>query len=345
MTWASSAHGLPGVFISFEGGEGVGKTTQIRFMESVLKKAGLDVVRLREPGGTTVGENLRSIVLDAKNDMLNDRAELYIYEAARAQIVAEVIRPALERGAVVLCDRFVDSTVAYQGYGRGLDPAFVRQANEFACQGILPDVTVLLTVDSTAMGLRRATRRLGADRLELAGTEFHQRVNEGFKQIAAEHPERIHVVASTSTKSAAARAVWDAVGGVLRDAFGVEPPTEADYARLDKLRRRPGGGGGSGSRGGRQGGGNRHGGSRDGQRHEGGQRRDGGQRREGNQRRDGGSKSEQQGERTSRGDQRNNAGARGRRDSRSRGMHGGARRGTNERSNGQGAAGSEGARS
>ncbi len=333
MTWVSSAHGLPGVFISFEGGEGVGKTTQIRFMESVLKKAGLDVVRLREPGGTTVGESLRSIVLDAKNDMLDDRAELYIYEAARAQIVAEVIRPALERGAVVLCDRFVDSTVAYQGYGRGLDPAFVRQANEFACQGILPDVTVLLTVDSTAMGLRRATRRLGADRLELAGTEFHQRVNEGFKQIAADHPERIHVVTSTSTKSAAARAVWDVVGGVLRDAFGVEPPTEADYARLDKPRRRPGRGGGSGSRGGRQGGGNRHGVSRD------------GQRREGGQRRDGGSKGERQGERGSRGDQRNNAGARGRRDSHLRGSHGGAQRSANERSNGQGAAGAEGARS
>lgn len=248
MTWTSSTHGLPGVFVSFEGGEGVGKTTQIRFMESILKKAGLDVVRLREPGGTSVGESLRSIVLDAKNDKLDDRAELYIYEAARAQIVAEVIRPALERGAVVLCDRFVDSTVAYQGYGRGLDPAFVRRANEFACQGILPDVTVLLTVDSTAKGLRRATRRLGADRLELAGTEFHQRVNEGFKQIAAEHPERIHVVASTSTKSAAARAVWGVVGEVLHAAFGVEPPTEADYARLDKPRRRSGGRGGSGSR-------------------------------------------------------------------------------------------------
>ena len=129
MTWTSSTHGLPGVFVSFEGGEGVGKTTQIRFMESVLKKAGLDVVRLREPGGTSVGESLRSIVLDAKNDRLDDRAELYIYEAARAQIVAEVIRPALERGAVVLCDRFVDSTVAYQGYGRGLDPACSMQTS------------------------------------------------------------------------------------------------------------------------------------------------------------------------------------------------------------------------
>lgn len=250
MSYVSSAHGLPGVFISFEGGEGVGKTTQIAFMEKMLKKAGLDVVRLREPGGTKVGEDLRSIVLDAKNDMLDDRSELFIYEAARAQIVAEVIRPALERGAVVLCDRFVDSTVAYQGYGRGLDPAFVRAANEFACQGILPDRTVLLTVDSTALGLKRATRRLGADRLELAGSEFHQHVNEGFKRIAADHPERVRTVSSGTTKSAAARGVWDAVGDVLAEAFGVQPPTDADYAELDRRRRRPNGARKGGKRGG-----------------------------------------------------------------------------------------------
>ncbi len=247
MSYASAAHGMPGVFITFEGGEGVGKTTQISFMERVLKRAGLDVVRLREPGGTGVGEDLRSIVLDAKNDALDDRAELFIYEAARAQIVAEVIRPALERGAVVLCDRFVDSTVAYQGYGRGLDPAFVRAANEFACQGVMPDCTVLLTVDSAAMGLRRATRRLGADRLELAGTEFHRRVNEGFKRIAADHPERVRVVSSASTKSAAARAVWEAVGGVLAQAYGVDAPSDADFAALDRRRRRPKGGAPNGS--------------------------------------------------------------------------------------------------
>ena len=241
MAYASATHGLPGVFITFEGGEGVGKTTQIAFMERVLKKAGLDVVRLREPGGTKVGEDLRAIVLDAKNDMLDDRAELYLYEAARAQIVAEVIRPALARGAVVLCDRFVDSTVAYQGYGRGLDPDFVRQANEFACQGILPDRTVLLTVDSTSLGLRRATRRLGADRLELAGTEFHQRVNEGFGKIAAAHPDRVRTVSSSTTKSAAARGVWEAVGDVLEAAFGVTAPCDADFASLDRPRRRPSG--------------------------------------------------------------------------------------------------------
>ena len=241
MAYASATHGLPGVFITFEGGEGVGKTTQIAFMERVLKKAGLDVVRLREPGGTKVGEDLRAIVLDAKNDMLDDRAELYLYEAARAQIVAEVIRPALARGAVVLCDRFVDSTVAYQGYGRGLDPDFVRQANEFACQGILPDRTVLLTVDSTSLGLRRATRRLGADRLELAGTEFHQRVNEGFGKIAAAHPDRVRTVSSSTTKSAAARGVWEAVGDVLEAAVGVTAPCDADFASLDRPRRRPSG--------------------------------------------------------------------------------------------------------
>ena len=127
-------------------------------------------MRLREPGGTAVGEELRAVVLDPKNDNLSDEAELLIYEAARAQIVAEVIRPALERGAVVLCDRFADSTIAYQVHGRGLDAAFVGQANAFACQGISPDRTILLTTGGSARtGLSRATHQVGADRLERRG--------------------------------------------------------------------------------------------------------------------------------------------------------------------------------
>ena len=162
-----------GIFITFEGGEGAGKTTHIRFLSEKLRERGREVVRLREPGGTAVGEELRAVVLDPKNDNLSDEAELLIYEAARAQIVAEVIRPALERGAVVLCDRFADSTIAYQVHGRGLDAAFVEQVNAFACQGISPDRTILLTTGGSARtGLSRATHR-GADRLERAGEEFH----------------------------------------------------------------------------------------------------------------------------------------------------------------------------
>lgn len=199
----------PGIFITFEGGEGAGKSTHIRFLAEALEEHGHEVLCLREPGGTAVGETLRSIVLDPDNADLSDEAELLIYEAARAQIVSEVIAPALGRGAVVLCDRFYDSTVAYQVFGRGLDRAFVTAANEFACQGIHPDRTILLTVGGTAdAGLKRATHHGEADRLELEGCQFHDRVNQGFMRIALAEPERIRIVASAERKSDTARAVF-----------------------------------------------------------------------------------------------------------------------------------------
>ena len=127
-----------GIFITFEGGDGAGKTTHITFLASCLRAMGHEVICLREPGGTSVGEDLRAIVLDPKNAGLCAESELLIYEAARAQIIREVIIPALARGAVVLLDRFYDSTIAYQVYGRGLPMSFVRQANSFACQGVIP---------------------------------------------------------------------------------------------------------------------------------------------------------------------------------------------------------------
>ena len=139
-----------GLFITFEGGDGAGKSTHIRFLSEALRVHGCEVVSLREPGGTRIGEKLREVLLDPRNDDLSDQAELLVFEAARAQIVAEVIKPALDRGAVVLCDRFTDSTVAYQAYGRGLSLDFVRRANEFACQGIVPDRTILLTAGGSS---------------------------------------------------------------------------------------------------------------------------------------------------------------------------------------------------
>ena len=200
--------GSRGIFITFEGGEGAGKTTHIRFLAEELEARGREVLRLREPVGTEVGEQLRGVVLDPANEDLSDRTELFIYEAARAQIVSQVIAPALARGAVVLCDRFTDSTVAYQGYGRGLDLAFVARANEFACQGVRPDRTILLVTGGTAKtGLGRATHR-GADRLERAGEDFHERVNAGFLAIAAAEPARIRVVGSAARKSATSAAVF-----------------------------------------------------------------------------------------------------------------------------------------
>lgn len=237
-----------GIFITFEGGEGAGKSTHVRFLAKALRRQGLEVVCLREPGGTDIGEALRAVVLDPAHGEMDDRAELLIYEAARAQIVSEVIRPALERGAVVLCDRFADSTLAYQAFGRGLPREFVQQANGFACQGVSPDRTILLvTGGSASRGLKRATQRSGADRLEQAGVAFHNRVNDGFLRLAADDPERIRVVESADRRSVTAKAVF----AELVDLF----PWMADeavcgpdfFAQLD-VRRRP-----HGKRGGRGG--------------------------------------------------------------------------------------------
>lgn len=205
-----------GTFITFEGGEGAGKTTHINFLSAALRQSGREVLCLREPGCTRIGENLRTVVLDAKNTDMADETELLIYEAARAQIVHEIIAPALGRGAVVLCDRFYDSTIAYQAYGRGLSREFVRQANEFACQGVRPDRTILLeTLASAEVGLERATHHGHADRMEQAGIDFHTRVNRAFADIAAAEPQRVRVVVSAERKSDTARAVFTAAADVL----------------------------------------------------------------------------------------------------------------------------------
>ena len=212
-----AARGNTGVFVTFEGGDGAGKSTQIRFLARLLEDAGREVVRLREPGGTAVGEALRAVVLDPAHEAMSDRAELLIYEAARAQIVDEVIRPALGRGAVVLCDRFYDSTVAYQGCGRGLDGAFIDAANRFACDGVVPDATVLLVAPASAVRSRMG-RREGADRLGLAGDAFHSRVAVGFEQIAEADPAPGEDGAVAGcTRADTFRAV---LGGIARAAGG-----------------------------------------------------------------------------------------------------------------------------
>ena len=198
--------GARGVLITFEGGDGAGKSTQIRFLARLLEERGRAVLCLREPGGTAVGEALRHVVLDPAHGAMSDRAELLIYEAARAQIVDEVIKPALDRGTVVLCDRFFDSTVAYQGAGRGLDGAFIEAANRFACDGLAPDVTLLLAAPEATVR-SRMERRGGADRLEQAGEAFHRRVADGFAAVAAAEPERVRTVRSERQRVATFRAV------------------------------------------------------------------------------------------------------------------------------------------
>lgn len=225
----------PGIFITFEGGEGAGKSTHILFLAEALESHGREVLCLREPGGTSIGEDLRAIVLDPENSALSDEAELLIYEAARAQIVNEVIAPALARGAVVLCDRFFDSTIAYQVFGRGLDRAFVEAANRFACQGVRPDRTVLLTVgDCAEKGLERATHQVGADRLELEGASFHARVNAGFMEIAAAEPDRIRIVASADRKSDTARKVFAALSDIFTWMADPAVADEAFFGKIEK---------------------------------------------------------------------------------------------------------------
>lgn len=199
-----------GLFITLEGGEGSGKSTQIALLAERLRRAGFSVRELREPGGTRVSEAVRDILLDPAHGDLDARAELLLYQAARAQLCAEVIDPALAAGEIVICDRFFDSTTAYQGYGRGLSLDEIGALNLAATGGLVPDVTLVLDIDP-AEGLRRATAA-GADRLEGEDLDFHWRVREGFLAIARAEPGRVRVVAADgSPDDVAAR-----IGDVLR---------------------------------------------------------------------------------------------------------------------------------
>lgn len=224
-----------GLFITFEGADGAGKSTHLRFLAAQLEKRGREVVCLREPGGTALGERVRSVVLDPTLGDVADEAELFLYEAARAQLTAEVIEPALRRGAVVLSDRFFDSTVAYQGFGRGLDRAFIDAANAFAARGIVPDRTLLfVTGKGAAADLARAAQVARPDRLELAGVAFHERVEQGFSRIAADDPDRVHTIMSADAPSQTARCVFAALADVLPEIAGAGAPSDDDLAALDQ---------------------------------------------------------------------------------------------------------------
>ena len=186
---------MPGFFITFEGGEGSGKTTQLKALLAHLRALHGDAVQTRDPGGTAIGNQVRELVLNGDNIRMSSLAELFLYEASRAQLVHEVIRPALATGRIVLCDRFTDSTVAYQGYGRGLDLDLLERLNAVAADGLRPDLTFLLDLDPV-VGLARATERLTQprqrrDRLEDEVLEFHQRVRAGYRTLAAREPERV----------------------------------------------------------------------------------------------------------------------------------------------------------
>jgi len=184
-----------GLFISFEGSEGCGKSTQIGRLAARLRDSGREVIHLREPGGTPLGEKIRDLLkYDPAGTGMTPEAELLLFASSRAQLVREVIRPAIARGAVVLCDRFLDSTTVYQGVARALDPKEVVAINTFAVGGTLPDVTLLLDLDATE-GKRRASARKGpADRMEQEESGFYEAVRRGYLKLAADNPSRIAVI-------------------------------------------------------------------------------------------------------------------------------------------------------
>lgn len=199
-----------GLFITVEGVDGCGKTTQAARIAAALEAAGHDVLRLREPGGVAISEKIRGILLDPAHGEMGDACELLLYEAARAQLVHEVIAPALAAGKTVVCDRFYDSTTAYQAYANGFDLESVKRANALAVGECRPDVTLVFDVDVDVAAARRRGRD-AADRLELKGLEYQRRVARGFRAIAAEEPRRVRVVDASRGIDEVFASAWQVV--------------------------------------------------------------------------------------------------------------------------------------
>ncbi len=200
-----------GRFLTFEGPEGSGKTTQLNILAERLRAAGHDIVQTQEPGGTRIGAQIRQILLDQASNDLKPTAELLLMFASRAQNVDEIILPALAAGKIVLCDRFTDSTLAYQGAGRGLGADAVYDIDRIACRGLVPHRTVLIDID-VQTGLARATQT----RMEQQPTAFHRTVRDTFLQLANDDSRRIRLIDGARDKEAVAADVWDAVADLLK---------------------------------------------------------------------------------------------------------------------------------
>lgn len=182
-----------GLFVTFEGIDGSGKSTQVSALRKSLEDKGTEVIVIREPGATLIGEKIRSILLDKAHSKMSSETELLLYEAARAQIVYEVIRPALQAGKVVICDRFYDSTVAYQGYARGLSLESIDFLNQLATGGLEPDLTFLMDLPAKDAWERMDVREEAQDRLELEGFSFMEKVRAGYLELAGKHARIIKV--------------------------------------------------------------------------------------------------------------------------------------------------------
>jgi len=213
---------MDGIFITFEGPEGSGKSTQVVRLVERLREQGHEVLTTREPGGTPTGEAIRNILQhDAAGEDICAETETLLFESSRAQLVSNVIRPALERGAVVISDRFADSTTAYQGYGRGFDVEVLLQLHAFAMGGLEPDITLLIDVDIEE-GFRRIQLRnkrdnTGLDRMERESVDFHRRVYDGYQAMAQRWPERFCVIDGKREPNLIEIDIWDAVEKVINE--------------------------------------------------------------------------------------------------------------------------------
>lgn len=199
------------MFITFEGIDYSGKTTQAKLLVDRLNQTGKEVVFLREPGGTKISEKIREILLDKRHLEMNQKAELFLFSAARTQLVSEVILPALQRKAIVVCDRFHDSTTAYQGYGRGLKLPEVDTINMIATGGTLPDLTVLVDIDVEEIGRRQAAAGLAADRMESGGKEFYQKVREGYLTLSRREARRFVCIDGSRSVQEIQKEIWNIV--------------------------------------------------------------------------------------------------------------------------------------
>ena len=190
---------MKGKFITFEGCEGVGKSRQIKLLEEYLKGNGIKYYFTREPGGTAISEQIRSVILDGKNAEMTDECEALLYAAARVQLIKEEIAPRLQNGELVFCDRYVDSSLAYQGKARGLGYEFIKSINSYAFKNAMPDLTVFLNL-SPEDAFKRKGGVDGTDRLELSGMDFHNKVYEGYLELAKTYRDRFAVIDASGTK-------------------------------------------------------------------------------------------------------------------------------------------------
>ena len=204
---------MKGKFITFEGCEGVGKSRQIKLLEEYLVKNNKEYYLTREPGGTPVSEQIRSVILDGKNVSMTDECEALLYAAARVQLLKEIVKPRLDAGQLVLCDRYIDSSFAYQGYARGLGCDFVEKINDYAIKNFMPDYTIFLN-----LAPEEAFKRKGGvdktDRLELSGMEFHQKVYNGYVELSKTYSDRFIVIDASGSRDQTHAKIISALKGV-----------------------------------------------------------------------------------------------------------------------------------